>query len=227
MLRIEINTDEIAEELSLITKRNGPSSLLKTSRNSMTKALRSGRELGRKKLGTRLRPPNGLTWTVYYRKGVKAVQPTQSGDDTEGYLRVSSKTRGLRRYTSQTQLDRHRRQANQHRPQFRRPRPRYATPLKFEIIPGQKFSLERTFVGKGKGKSGQQVFRRPRNPEGDIRRPVGPSLANQLRSQRNTNIRNLMRNKIRDVYTQEYKRQVRLKFKRASKRANKKFKLPR
>lgn len=224
MLRIEINTDEIAEELSLITKRNGPSSLLKTSRNSMTKALRSGRELGRKKLGTRLRPPNGLTWTAYYRKGVKAIQPPQAGDDTQGHLRISAKTRGLRNYTSQAQLDRHRRQANQHRAQSRRPTPRYARPLRFEIVPGRKFSLERTFVGKGKGKSGQQVFRRSR--DGEIRRPVGPSLANQLRSQRNTNIRNLMRNKIRDVYIQEYKRQVRLKFKRASKRANKKFKLP-
>jgi len=227
MLRIEINTDEIAEEIALITKRNGPASLLKTSRNSMTKALRSGRELGRKKLRAKLRAPRGLTWTVYYRKGVKAVQPPQSGDDTEGYLRVSSKTRGLKNYTSQAQLDRHRRQANQHRPQFRKPRPTYAKPLRFEIVPGRKFSLERTYVGKGKGQSGQQVFIRPKKEGGKVSRPFGPSLANQLRSQRNTNIRNLMQNKIRDVYVNEYKRQIRLKFKRASKRANKKFITPR
>ena len=215
MIRIDHNADQLAEAIAGLKQ----SVILRLQRRAMLKALTSGRVVSTKELRKVIRAPKDTTFAKHFKKhtGMR-LKPVQ-GQQVEGYLRFSSKTRGLKNYTTRGRLERHREQANQHFAQSRSNRPTYAKPLVFDIIPGKKTKLKRTFVGKGAGKSGLQVFRRPKDG-GRLKRPKGPSLANQMRSGRNQNITKLVQRRMRQVYLDDYARGIRIKFDRAVKRAN-------
>ena len=218
MIVIETNADEIAEALATLKRK----SIISVRRRAMKRAVVAGHVFSSKKLRQVMKAPKDKRWPKYFKQNTKRVVRKTNGDQAEGYLQYSSRKRGLKNYTTTGRLRRHREQANRHRAQSRRPNPRYATPLVFDLIPGKKTRLERTFVGRGTGKTGLQVFTRPRDG-GKLHRPSGPSLAGQLRSQRNANIKALIIKKLRGTFIKEYRDTIRFKFRQLVKRANKRI----
>lgn len=189
----------------------------------MIRSLKTGRLYSRRQLGRKMRGIKGKSWTKFFNEKTKLVQDDTSGLTYGGYLEFSSRTHGLRGYTTEAKLKSHRKAANKHIGIGikGRGRGKYAKPLVFDLIPGKKTKLKRTFAGKGKGNSTLQVFMRDKSGSG-LSRPTGPSVAAQMRSERNRNIKRMTLRRMEQMYEKEFVQGIRFKFNQIVKRNGKK-----
>lgn len=177
MIKIEHNIDAWAKEIKLLSDKE----LNAAFKKSMKRALKRGRNTSRQELRKKIRGPKGKTWTKYFNEKTKMSKVSADFYGFSGYLEYSSHQHGLAAYTTQGRLERHRTKMNQRG--FKKGK-KGAPAIRFDLIPGKKTILKRTFSGRRGGSGPLQVWRRPLAGT-KLERPLGHSLAQQMRSTRN------------------------------------------
>lgn len=198
MIKLEHNFDIWAKELHLLSEKqfNG------IFKRSMTRALKKGRATARTHLRTKMRGTKGKTWNQYFNDKTDISSVTGMDTQFEGHIKFSSKQHGLASYTTKARLLRHRKRMSEYA--FGKGRKKPAKALQFDMIPGKKTKLKRAFAGKGSSGGQLQVFRRSKSGS-KLSRPLGPSLAQQMRSSRNNGIRFITEVEMRKTYFKEFK----------------------